>query len=140
MTQATVTELLAERARMQRPAQILVVDDNPHMVTLLRRWLERAGYHVTGLTTIPEAITALTAQAPTWVITDLHLPSGSALELLAYVRAQQLRTSVIVMTGFGAEAMRQQVLAAGAYAFLSKPFGSDALLTLLAPKPSSLPR
>jgi CheY-like chemotaxis protein len=125
---------------MQHPAQVLVVDDNPHMVTLLSRWLERAGYHVTGVTTIPEAITALTAQAPTWVITDLHLPSGSALELLAYVRAQQLRTNVIVMTGFGAEAIRQQVLAAGAHAFLSKPFGSDALLTLLTPAPSSMPR
>ncbi len=72
--------------------------------------------------------------------TDLHLPSGSGLELLAYVRAQQLRTNVIVMTGFGAEAIRQQVLAAGAHAFLSNPFGSDALLTLLTPEPSSVPR
>jgi CheY-like chemotaxis protein len=125
---------------MQHPTQVLVVDDNPHMVTLLRRWLERAGYHVTGVTTIPEAITRLAAQAPTWVITDLHLPSGSALELLAYVHAHQLRTTVIVMSGFGAEAIRQQVLAAGAHTFLSKPFGIDELLTLLVPQPSPLPR
>jgi two-component system response regulator AtoC len=116
---------------MPEPKQVLIVDDSVRMVGLLERWLKRAGFHVTGVTTIQEALKALATQATDWVITDLMLPTGDGMDILAYVRARQPQAKVIVMTAFGSETTRQRTLALGAHAFLSKPFSSQALLDLL---------
>jgi CheY-like chemotaxis protein len=107
---------------MQHPAQVLLVDDNPHVVSLLRRWLEHAGYHVTGVTTIPEAITCLIAQTPTRVITDLELPSGSGLDLLVQVRAQQLWGAHLDRVAFVAAYLVRTFLRMPLYRLISDPF------------------
>jgi CheY-like chemotaxis protein len=124
---------------MPEPSQVLIVDDHPHMVALIERWLVRAGYHVTGVTTVQEALEALTTHAPAWVITDLMLPTGDGMDILSYARTHYPQAKVIIMTAFGSEAMRQRALACGAHAFLSKPFSGEALLAILTQEPSSEP-
>jgi CheY-like chemotaxis protein len=124
---------------MPEPSQVLIVDDHPHMVALIERWLVRAGYHVTGVTTVQEALEALTTHAPAWVITDLMLPTGDGMVILSYARTHYPQAKVIIMTAFGSEAMRQRALARGAHAFLSKPFSGEALLAILTQEPSSEP-
>jgi DNA-binding response OmpR family regulator len=99
----------------------------------------RAGYHVTGVTTVQEALEALTTHTPAWVITDLMLPTGDGMDILAYARTHYPQAKVIIMTAFGSEAMRQRALARGAHAFLSKPFSGEALLAILTQEPSSEP-
>ena len=120
---------------MAEPAHVLIVDDDPRMVALLERLLMRAGYRVTGVTTIQSALEALGTLTPDWVITDLMLPTGDGLDVLTHARGQQPQARVIVMTAFGSEATRQRALALGAHAFLSKPFSSQALLHTLANGP-----
>lgn len=126
---------------MPDASHVLVVDDHPQMVALMRRWLVRAGYHVTGVTTVQEALAALAEHDLAWVISDLMLPTGDGMDVLSYARMQQPQAKIIIMTAFGSEATRQQALARGAHAFLSKPFSGEALLALLtrdaAPGPSS---
>ncbi|MBI3330321.1 MAG: response regulator [Nitrospinae bacterium] len=117
---------------MAEPTHVLIVEDDPRMVAMLERWLVRAGYRVTRATTIQAALSALGMLAPDWVITDLMLPTGDGLDVLAHARAQQPQAKVIVMTAFGSEATRQRALALGAYGFLSKPFSSQALLSALS--------
>jgi two-component system response regulator AtoC len=124
---------------MPTPQHLLIVDDSARMVGLLERWLKRAGFHVTGVTTIQEALEVLASQPTDWVITDLMLPTGDGMDILAYARAHQPQTKVIVMTAFGSEATRQRALTLGAHAFLSKPFNSQALVDLLTRKGSSQP-
>jgi DNA-binding NtrC family response regulator len=124
---------------MPEPQQVLIVDDSAHMVGLLERWLTRAGFHVTGATTIREALEALASRPTDWVITDLMLPTGDGMDILAYASAHQPQAKVIVMTAFGSEATRQRALALGAHAFLSKPFNSQALVDLLTRQGHSQP-
>jgi two-component system response regulator PilR (NtrC family) len=121
---------------MPEPSQVLIVDDNPRMVALIERWLVRAGYHVTGVTTVPAAFETLQECSVAWVITDLLMPTGDGLDLLAYARTHLPHARVIIMTAFGSEATRQRALAQGAHAFLSKPFSGEALLGLLTTQPS----
>jgi len=121
---------------MPEPSHVLIVDDNPRMVALIERWLGRAGYHVTGVTTVPEALEVLTAHSIAWVITDLMLPTGDGMDILAYARTHLPQAKVIIMTAFGSEATRQRAFAQGAHAFLSKPFSGEALLAMLTPEPS----
>jgi DNA-binding response OmpR family regulator len=117
---------------MPEPQHVLIVDDHARMVGLLERWLARAGFHVTGVTTIREALEGLARQATDWVVTDLMLPTGDGMDILAYVRAHQPQAKVIIMTAFVSEAVRQRALTLGAHAFLCKPFSNQALLDLLA--------
>lgn len=124
---------------MPEPSQVLVVDDNPRMVALIERWLLRAGYQVIGVTTVQDALKALTGQAIAWVITDLMMPTGDGMDILAYARTHQPQAKIIIMTAFGSEAMRQRAFARGASAFLSKPFSGEALLATVTQEPSSVP-
>jgi two-component system, NtrC family, response regulator AtoC len=124
---------------MPDPSQVLVVDDNPRMVALIERWLARAGYHVTGVTTVQEALEVLTANAVAWVITDLMMPTGDGMDILAYARTHHPQARIIIMTAFGSDAMRQRAFDRGAHAFLSKPFSGEALLAVLTQDPPSQP-
>jgi DNA-binding NtrC family response regulator len=113
-------------------SHVLVVDDSPRMVGLLARWLRRAGFQAAGVTTIQEALDFLGKQVTDWVITDVMLPTGDGMDILAYARAKQPLAQVIVMTAFGSKAAGRGAMDLGAYGFLRKPFNSQALLTFLA--------
>jgi FixJ family two-component response regulator len=65
------------------------------------------------------------------LITDVHLPGLSGVELYQRLRGDGIAAPTIVVTGHPDETTRTQVLAAGAVAFLSKPFGKQALLECL---------
>ena len=65
------------------------------------------------------------------LITDVHMPGLSGVELYQRLRADGFAVPTIVVTGHPDETTRTQVLAAGAVAFLSKPFGKQALLDCL---------
>ena len=120
-------------------SQVLVVDDNSRMVGVIKRWLVRAGYQVIGVTTVQEALEALTTDSIAWVITDLMMPTGDGMDILAYARSHHPQTKIIIMTAFGSDATRQRALAGGACAFLSKPFSGEALLAIMTQEPPSEP-
>jgi DNA-binding NtrC family response regulator len=124
---------------MREPSKVLIIDDHPRMVSLIQRWLVRAGYHATGATTVQEALEALSTHTPAWVITDLMLPTGDGMAILVHARSHYPQAKVVIMTAFGSEAMRQRALSQGAHGFLSKPFSSKDLLAILTQEPPSDP-
>jgi FixJ family two-component response regulator len=65
------------------------------------------------------------------LITDVHMPGLSGVELYQLLLADGFAAPTIFVTGHPDETTRTQVLAAGALAFLSKPFGKQALLNCL---------
>jgi FixJ family two-component response regulator len=65
------------------------------------------------------------------LITDVHMPGLSGVELYERLRVDGFAAPTIFVTGQPDEATRTRVLAAGAVAFLSKPFGKQALLDCL---------
>ena len=65
------------------------------------------------------------------LITDVHMPGLSGVELYERLRVDGFTAPTIFVTGQPDETMRTEVLAAGAIAFLSKPFGKKTLLDCL---------
>jgi FixJ family two-component response regulator len=61
------------------------------------------------------------------LITDMHLPGLSGLELYQRLRAKGFAVPTIFVTGHPDDTTRTQALSAGAVAFLSKPFGKKAM-------------
>ncbi len=112
-------------------AQILVVDDEPKMTSLICGTLEDAGHKVTTTTDPSEALRLIDEHAYDIVITDLSMPKVSGMEVM---RAALGRggTEVIMMTAYGTAESAVKALKAGAADYLLKPFSFDELEHLVA--------
>jgi CheY-like chemotaxis protein len=109
---------------------ILVVDDEADFVATYRRLLGRPGYRVIAAGTVQEAVARLRAEPPDLVVSDLRLPDGDGLEIVRAARALPDPPPVVVVTGFGSEQSRRAATAAGASAYVTKPFSLPALVKL----------
>jgi CheY-like chemotaxis protein len=65
------------------------------------------------------------------VVTDLRLPDGDGLDLVRAARRLPTPTPAMVVSGFASEASRAASMAAGASAFLAKPFAASAFTSLV---------
>jgi DNA-binding NtrC family response regulator len=112
-------------------AQILVVDDEPKMTSLICGTLEDAGHRVTTTTDPAEALGLIEKHAYDIVITDLSMPKISGMEIMEAALTKG-GTEVIMMTAYGTAESAVRALKAGAADYLLKPFSFDELEHLVA--------
>jgi two-component system nitrogen regulation response regulator NtrX len=101
--------------------RILIVDDDAGVRTVLRRILTSAGYSVHEAGDAFQALELLDAQPPDAALLDLKMPGMDGLGLIDNLRQRGLEIPIVVLTGHGDEFTSQQVLEAGAAAYLTKP-------------------
>ena len=101
--------------------QILVVDDEPDLRTLYELTLLREGYRVTAAGSVNEAKQLLAEGQFDVLITDMRLPDGLGLELIAAVKAGQRTERCVVITAYGSAENAVECLKAGAFDYLTKP-------------------
>jgi two-component system nitrogen regulation response regulator NtrX len=109
---------------------VLIVDDEPNIVTSLAGALGREGYRVDGVGSVGEARTRL-REAHDVVLLDVWFPRESGLDLLAEIRASAPETVVIMMSGHATIDTAVQATRLGAYDFIEKPIALERLLVLL---------
>jgi DNA-binding NtrC family response regulator len=107
---------------------ILVIDDEPNILTTVRRALEIEGYHVevagngqVGLAKVGEADIDL-------ILLDVMMPGESGLEVLPKLRVASPDTVVVMMSGNATIETAVQATKAGAHDFVEKPLSGDKLL------------
>jgi len=110
---------------------ILVVDDEADFVANYQRLLRRRGYRVVSAGSRGDGLVILEREPLALVITALRLPDGDGLELVRVARRLPTPTPSIVVTGFASEASRMAALAAGASAYLAKPFVAASFISLV---------
>lgn len=112
---------------------ILVVDDEPGVVQLVSRMLQRAGYSVVPAVGPQEALQAFThsPDAISLVLTDIRMPEINGLELIARLRRIRPQLPYILMTGFPNDILMENLPRVEGLTLLRKPFTLDALLTLI---------
>jgi DNA-binding NtrC family response regulator len=120
--------------------RILVVDDEQFMVHTLARILEMMGYEVLCAYGGREAFRICLAQDVDLVVTDLHMPDMSGLELLTSVKSHNPLIPVILVTGYGIENARESAGKWKADGFLGKPFKVADLQRLIEQTLASLPQ
>ena len=101
--------------------RLLVVDDEPDLRTLYELTLLREGYSLVSAETVAEALALLEAERFAAVITDMRLPDGSGLDLLAWLEQQGRAERAIVITAHGSAENAVEALKAGAFDYLTKP-------------------
>jgi len=109
------------------PAPILVVDDDPKIVRLVRTYLEREGFRVVEATDGRSALAAVALEAPLLVVLDLMLPEVDGLAVIRAVRRTD-PTPILVLSARGTTADRIAGLAEGADDYLPKPFSPAELV------------
>ena len=110
---------------------VLVVDDDQVFSRLLRTVLELEGYQVAAVTCREDVVLAVHQARPALVLMDVHVSRGDTLGVLRELRADEtLKTMPVVMTS-GMD-RSDECLAAGADAFLLKPFRPSEALTVIA--------
>lgn len=108
---------------------ILVVDDNPDDLYLIRRDLVALGHRVAGVSTAAEALDHIAQAYPDVLMTDVGLPGMDGIELLKTVRVRTGGSWIpsLVFTGSLDEATQMRALEAGADAYLCKPASREML-------------
>ena len=101
--------------------RLLVVDDEPDLRTLYELALLREGYEVDSAGSVSEAWEQLQVQRFHLVVTDMRLPDGTGLDLLARLERAGRREKSIVITAYGSAENAVEALKAGAYDYLTKP-------------------
>jgi len=105
-------------------SRILVVEDNPMNLSLVRELLRHHGHEVVEAGTVDEAWAQLAAGGlPELVLLDLQIPGGGGQRLLQRMRADPLlgRLCVVAVTAQAMHGDRQKVLDAGFDGYISKP-------------------
>lgn len=114
--------------------RILVAEDTRDMRELLIELLEDAGYEVVAAADGDEAIShiELSSEMIDLIITDVRMPGIKGDELLAAVRERRAEAPVIVITAFGSVEQAVEMVKAGAFQYLTKPFETADLLRATA--------
>jgi two-component system KDP operon response regulator KdpE len=109
-----------------RKRLILVVDDEPAIVRLVRAKLQADGYAVVSATRGEEALTLFEDQRPDLVVLDLMMPGIDGFETLRRIRTLS-QVPVIMLTARAGDSDKLRGLEGGADDYVTKPFNPDEL-------------
>jgi DNA-binding response OmpR family regulator len=108
--------------------KILIVDDEQGIRELLASEFSRLAYSVSCASNGEEALTRIENERFDIIISDMKMPKLSGLELLKKVKAAHPATEVIIITGYATIENALEVMKAGAYDFVQKPFNIEELV------------
>ncbi len=115
---------------MTRPT-VLIVDDESDLLTLLQMTFARMDLDTEIATSLAEARQALNRQTAHLCLTDMKLPDGNGLELIAEIQQKYPDLPVAMMTAHGSVESAIEALKLGAFDFVSKPVALDRLRDLV---------
>lgn len=111
---------------------ILVVDDEPDMLVLLKRSLEPdLKCRVTTASSGSEVLQHISQSRFELILADIKMPGMDGLELLELIKRDHPEQTVVMMTGHGSIETAVEAMKHGAYDFITKPFDHDALVLRL---------
>jgi two-component system cell cycle response regulator DivK len=110
--------------------RILIVDDHEDNRRILRDLLGSAGFQVLEATTGEDAVAQARATVPELILMDIQLPGIDGYEATRRIKADEAlrRIPLIVVTSYALSGDDAKALAAGADAYVAKPFSPRALL------------
>ena len=122
-------EPLSHASPMQRrSARILVVDDEPHIRSMVGITLERHGYDVQMAASGREGLEILEHNSFDLVLTDIVMQDGNGIAVLDRIHVQQPQLPVVMVTAIHDISVAIDSMRRGAYDYLLKPFEREHLL------------
>lgn len=115
-------------------SRILVVEDNPVNLELVRDILEAHGHQVLEASNAAEAMTLLAGDLPDLILMDIQLPGVDGLTATRQIKAdaRMQRIPVVALTAHAMKGDEQRALAAGCNGYISKPIDTRAFPLVVA--------
>jgi FixJ family two-component response regulator len=111
-----------------RNLEIAIIDDDESFRVALMESLSSLGYEVRGYTSAEEFIRSVAVKSSDCVVTDIHMPGMSGIELIKLLSSQGTTVPVILITARSDPHIETRATTAGAVCLLRKPFEIDELI------------
>jgi len=117
--------------------KVMLAEDDPTMLSLLRTLLKLEGFESASLMDREDVLDALRRETPDIMLLDVNLPQGNGIDYLRRLRKDKILSKTLVIMSSGMP-LETECMAAGADMFLLKPYMPDVLInaikTVLAAK------
>jgi two-component system response regulator RegA len=113
--------------------RLLIVEDDEALSSRLEAALMDRGFDVCRAGTVAEARRIAAADEFEFVVLDLRLPDGTALELIPVLVERDPATRIVVLTGYGSIATALEAVRLGAAHYLTKPVDVDEIMAAFSP-------
>ena len=110
---------------------ISIIDDDPSVREATRSLIRSLGYQAQAFSSAEEYLQSDHLENSSCLITDLHMPGMSGADLQHHLIAHGHLVPIIFVTAHFDERIRAQVMDAGAFGFLRKPFDDESLIACL---------
>ena len=120
-----------QSVNLSKPPIISVVDDDESVRQATKSLLKALGLRAEAFSSAEEFLDSLYLWETDCLILDVRMPGMGGLELQRQLAAASVQIPIIFTTAHGDQDVRAQALAAGAVAFLNKPFSEEALLNAI---------
>ena len=110
---------------------ISIVDDDEAVREATKNLLRSLGYRTSTFSSAEEFLNSERLRDTSCLITDLHMPGISGMELQRRLIAGGHYMPIIFITAFPEDSVRTRAMAAGAVCFMSKPYSEDHLIGCL---------
>lgn len=117
--------------RPNRKTPILLVEDTSVLAKTYIQYLRNEPYDIIHVETGKAAIEHLKKHVPRAVLLDLQLPDISGMDVLAFIREQEMPCPVIMITAHGSINVAVDAMKAGAFDFVVKPFAAERIIVTL---------
>jgi len=111
--------------------RILIIDDEPQILSFLRNLFELEGWDVHEASSGAEGIEKIEREHYDVILSDLKMPGADGIEVLRTAKKIQSDAEVVLMTGYGTVDSAIEAMRSGAFHFLMKPFRAEEVLHLV---------
>jgi DNA-binding NtrC family response regulator len=120
--------MMSQRATPARASgRILIVDDEPEVVTILAKYFNDAGYSVDAAAHGGDALIAVSHHRPDVVVLDILMEGLDGVQVLERIRELDPAIRVIMITGSSDVSFKPTAMAMGAFAYVTKPVSLEQL-------------
>ena len=110
---------------------ISIIDDDTSCLRATARLINSLGHAVASFGSAEEFLESGRLDDTACLVSDVHMPGMSGVELQRRLRAQGCRLPIIFITAYPEMTVRSEALASGAIGLLNKPFDDDELISCL---------
>jgi two-component system response regulator RegA len=115
---------------------LLIVDDDNPFRQRLARAMEKKGFSVTQAESVKVGIETVKSQSPAFAVVDLRLNDGNGLEVVKEIQKGNIKSRIIMLTGYGNIPTAVAAIKEGAIDYIAKPADADDVEKALLADPS----
>jgi two-component system response regulator (stage 0 sporulation protein F) len=112
---------------VEKHSQVLVVDDEPTICSLMNVFLTQRGYSVQTASTGEDALVLFEESIPDIVLLDISMPGMRGIDVLREMKAIKAECGVIMLSAYGDDETIQEAMDMGAFCYIQKPMELNIL-------------